>query len=85
MSHDGRPQPYVLGDLVGFRISRIFQVFRAQHGVPVLPGLSGEQFSSFWRFEYGDLVGDLKGDPILIPCLASEAEAGIIPRSQGLR
>ena len=56
-----------------------------QHGVPVLPGLSAEWFSCFWRFEYGDLVGDLKGDPILIPCLASEAEAGFVPRSQDLR
>ena len=42
-------------------------------------------FPGFWRFEYGDSVGDLKGDPILIPCLASEAEAGFIPRSQDLR
>ena len=56
-----------------------------QHGVHELLGLSAERFSSFWRFEYGDSVGDPKGDPILIPCLASEAEAGFVPRSQDLR
>ena len=85
MSHDGSPSPMYWVTWSVFRISRIFQVFHAQHGVPVLPGLLEEWFSSFWRFEHGNLVGDLKGDPILIPCLASEAEAGIVPRSQGLR
>ena len=47
MSHDGGPQPYVLGDLVSFRISRIFKVFCVQHGVPVLLELSVKWFSSF--------------------------------------
>ena len=86
MSHDGGPKPYVLGDLVSFsefpEFSRFFVL-----NMEFLYCLDCQQsgFPVSWRFEYGDLVGDPKDDPVGIPCLASETEAGIVTRSQDLR
>ena len=37
MSHDGGPSPMYWVIWMVFRISRIFQFFQVQHGVPVLP------------------------------------------------
>ena len=85
MSHDGGPSPMYWV---------IWSVFQNLRSFPVFPGATWSSCTAwtvsravfqFLRFEYGDSVGDLKGDPILIPCLASEAEAGFVPRSQDLR
>ena len=72
MSHDGSPSPmyWVTWSVSEFpEFSRFFM-----HNMEFLY-CCRLFFSGFWRFEYGDLVGDPNGDPILIPCLASEAES----------
>ena len=46
-------QPYVLGDLDGFQISRIFQFFQVQHGVPVL--LEVPVMSAKWFFQFSEV------------------------------
>ena len=85
MSHDGGPSPmyWVIWSVSEFpEFSRFFV-----HNMEFLYCLDCQQ-SSFpvsGGLSIGDLLGDLKGDPILIPCLASEAEAGFVPRLQDLR
>ena len=50
MSHDGGPSPMYWVTWLVFRISRIFQVFCVQHGVPVLLEAAFGGFYCFWWF-----------------------------------
>ena len=70
MSHDGGPSPMYWVIWSVFRISRIFQVFCVQHGVPLLlkaafGGFTAfGSFSCFWQFLGGlDEPGVLESHP----------------------